>query len=364
MKPTITSLCFGTLLALLLSVSAATANEAETTDKKIPVSVTTATTQTLEVWQLSQGKLQAKTAPTIAAEVDGRVIAVQSDVGADVTTGELLAEIDATDFRLAKELAAADIKRLQALIEAQRLQVNRLKKLLRHQSVNESALDDAQAQLGSLQAQLIGAKVRLQQANRNISKTRIVSPVKGRVTERKVSVGDYLNHGTPVFRITTLETLQARLPFPQALASRLQVGQPVRLTSPVKPGSEVMSEITVINPEISPSNLAINVIVDVPNPGGWEPGASVTGEVRIATHRDAVVVAEGCVVRRPSGLVVYKVDQGKAIEVPVSTGLRDHGNIEILSGIKAGDRLALDGAAYLTNGVSVDISAASSGEPQ
>jgi len=177
-------------------------------------------------------------------------------------------------------------------------------------------------------------------------------------------VGDYLNPGTPVFRITTLNTLQARLPFPQAQASRLQIGQTARLTSPVKPGSEVVSKITEISPEISSSNLAINIIIDVENPGGWEPGASVTGKVRVAEHRDAVVVAEGSVIRRPGGLVVYKIEQGKAVEIPVTIGLRDHSNIEILSGVQAGDRLALDGAAYLTDGVSVDVKVTTAGDAQ
>jgi len=345
----------GLLAVLSLCTSVALAAEPTASDKSIPVSLTTAATQTLEEWQLSQGKLLAKTAPMIAAEVGGRIVSVLMDVGQQVAVGQVLAEIDATDFRLGKQLVSADIKRLQALIKAQQLQVKRFQKLVRQKSANQSALDDAEAQLGSLQAQLIGTKVRLQQADRNITKTRIVSPVIGLVTERKVSVGDYLNPGTPVFHITTLNTLQARLPFPQALASRLHVGQTVRLTSPVKPGSEVVSKITEISPEISPSNLAINILIDVKNPGGWEPGASVTGKVLVAEHRDTVVVAEGSIIRRPAGLVVYKIKQGKAVEIPVTTGLRDQGNIEILSGVQAGDQLALDGAAYLTDGASVDV---------
>jgi RND family efflux transporter MFP subunit len=352
----------GLLSSLLFCTSALAAAEPATSDKSIPVTVTTAVTQTLEEWQLSQGKLLAKTAPMIAAEVGGRIISVKVDVGQAIKAGQIMAEIDATDFRLGKQLVNADIKRLHALIKAQQLQVKRFQKLVRQKSANQSSLDDAEAQLGSLQAQLVGARVRLQQADRNITKARITSPVDGRVTERKVSVGDYLNPGTPVFRITTLNTLQARLPFPQALASRLQIGQTVHLTSPIMPGSEVVSKISEISPEISPSNLAINVIIDVENPGGWEPGASVSGKVRVAEHQDAVVVAEGSIIRRPAGLVVYKIEQGKALEIPVTTGLRKRGRVEILSGVQPGDRLALDGAAYLTDGVSVDVKATTSGD--
>jgi len=352
------------MIGLLLLCSAAFAAEPSDVDQSIPISVTIAGTQNLEVWQISQGKLLAKNAPMISAEVGGRIVSVKVDVGQEVKAGQILAEIDAVDFRLGKELVRADIASFQALIKAQQLQVERLQKLVKQKSVNQSALDDAEAQLGSLRAQLVGAKVRLQQADRNIAKTRITSPVSGRVNERKVSVGDYLNPGTPLFQITTLKTLQARLPYPEALASLLYVGQPARLTSPVMPGSSVESKITDIRPEISPSNLAIIILIDLDNPGGWDPGASVTGEVRVAEHVNAIVVAEGSVIRRPSGLVVYKIDQGKATEVAVTTGLRDNGNIETLSGVQVGDKLALDGAAYLTDGVSVDVKVNAQGGAQ
>lgn len=352
MKKILNLLSMGLMISLFLSFSPTFAVESL---QSIPISVTTASTINLEVWQISQGKLMAKTSPKIAAEVGGRIVSVKVDVGHKVKAGQILAEIDSTDFHLAKKLVSSDIVRLQALIKAQQLQVKRFQKLVKQKSVNQSALDDAEAQLGSLQAQMVGAKVRLQQADRNITKTRIVSPVGGRVNERKVSVGDYLNEGTILFQITTLKTLQAQLSFPEALASILHVGQPARLTSPVMPGSLVESQITDIRPEISPSNLAIQILIDLDNPGGWEPGASVTGEVRVAEHANAIVVPEGCVIRRPSGQVVYKIEDGKAVEVLVTTGLRDNGNIEVLSGVQSGDQLALDGAAYLTNGTPVNV---------
>jgi len=360
MKKSLSLVPISLLIGLSISFSPAFSAGASAMDKSIPISVATAKTQNLEVWQISQGKLLAKTSPTIAAEVAGRIVSVKVDVGQEVKSGQILAEIDAVDFHLVKALVSADMARLQALIKVQQLQVKRFQNLVRQKSANQSALDNAEAQLGSLKAQWVGAKVRLQQAERDIAKTRIISPVSGRVNERRVSVGDYLNAGTPLFQITTLKTLQARLPYPEALASQLHVGLPARLTSPVMPGERVESQISDISPEISPSNLAIYILIDLQNPGGWEPGASVTGEVRVAERVNAVVVPEGCVIRRASGLVVYKVNQGQATEIAVMTGLHDNGMIEILSGVQAGDQLALDGAAYLADGVSVDIKATTS----
>ena len=345
---------------LMVSLYQATSLAAETVESNgnIPVTSIQAGTKNLEIWQLSLGRLQAKTSPTIAAEVGGRIISVKRDVGQEVRSGQLLAEIDDTDFGLARQLVSADIARLQALIKAQKLQVKRFQELVHNKSANQSSLDNAQAKLGSLQAQLVGARVRLQQADRSMTKTRIISPVSGRIDERRISVGDYLKAGTPLFKITALDTLQARLPFPEALASQLHIGQLARLSSPVMPGTHIDSRISEIRPQILPSNLAIEIIIDIENTQGWEPGASVTGKVQVARHENAVVVPTGCIIRRPSGLVVYRITGNKVVETAVSTGLVQDGETEILSGVNSGDQLVLDGAPYLTDGITVDVKTA------
>jgi len=291
----------------------------------------------------------------IAAEVEGRIIAVQADVGEEVTTGQVLAEINPEDFRLAKALAAADIERLQSLIRAEGLKVKRLRSLVRKQSANQSLLDETEAQFGALKAQLTAARVRSQQAERNMAKARIISPVTGKVDDRRISVGDYVQVGAPLFYITTMDRLRVRLPFPESLRARLRVGLPARLSTPVAPGQDVTGEITHIRPEIMRENRAVNVIIDLDNPGDWEPGASVTGAVRVALRKGAVVVPEASVVRRPAGTVVYVVEEGKARQRLVQTGLKREGIVEILSGLEAGERVAVDGAGFLTEGARVEV---------
>lgn len=355
-------------LVCLLLLATAHASEPQKSESRdvaqasVPITVVTAETRDLEVWESSVGELESRSAPTIAAEVDGRITAVSADVGQSVEAGQVLAEIDPEDFRLAANLATADIERFQALIRAQELQVKRYRELVKKNSANQSALDDAVAQFGATRAQLSAARVRLQQAMRNIARASITSPVSGKVDERNISVGDYVKTGTALFHITTLEHLRAWLPFPESLASKLRVGLPVKLTTPVSPGHEVSAVITDIRPEITRSSRAINVIVDMDNPDDWNPGASVTGAVRIDLHPQAVIVPETCIVRRPVGLVVYRVENDSVREVPVSTGIRQGDSIEILSGVQAGDRLALDGAAYLTDGVAVRILPAGAAE--
>ena len=347
------------VLLVLLPGAGVAANESRSADAhRTPVTVTTVGTRDLAIWQFSEGHVEAINSPMVAAEVGGRVIAVSADVGQAVHSGQVLAKIDPVDFRLAKALVNADISRLNSLIVAQELQVKRLQTLVKKKSANQSSLDEAQAQLGALKAQLSGAKVRLQQAERKLNKSRIVSPLDGRVDERRISEGDYVKVGTPMFHLSMLKQLRVWLPFPESLGPQLKRGQVVELSTPVAPGQKVQASISHIRPEITATSRAINVLVDLDNPGDWQPGASVTGRVRTALHENALVVDEGCVIRRPAGLVVYRIRNGKAEEVPVTAGVHQGGMIEILSGVQAGEQLALDGAGYLTDGVAVDVKGA------
>jgi len=321
----------------------------------IPVTLSQVDKVDLEVWEPSVGQIEAKVAPLIAAEVAGRLTQVKVDVGAHIKRGELLVAIDDQDFRLARAMAQTDIDRLQALIRAQQLKVKRYRELVRKQSTNQSTLDDAEAQLGALRAELAAARVRLQQAQRDLDKTRITSPIDGRVDETQVSIGDYVKVGAPLMRIGNLHWLKARLPYPETLLGKLRSGLPVRLESPSAPGVVVETKVSQVRPSITFGSRSAQVIVNVENPGPWEPGATVSGRVRVALHRNALVLPEVCLVRRPAGLVVYLPDGNRARQRRVSVGLRRDGRVEILSGLSAGESVVADGAGFLSDGALIQV---------
>jgi len=97
------------------------------------------------------------------------------------------------------------------------------------------------------------------------------------------------------------------------------------------------------------ANRAMEVIVDVPNPGDWKPGASVNGALVVAEHPQAVVVPEVSLVIRPAGEVVYVINNNKAEQRVVRSGIRQDGYVEILSGLELGETIAVDGASFLTD---------------
>ncbi|MDH5510859.1 MAG: efflux RND transporter periplasmic adaptor subunit, partial [Nitrospinota bacterium] len=109
---------------------------------------------------------------------------------------------------------------------------------------------------------------------------------------------------------------------------------------------------------ISVGARAVEMILDVPNPGGWKPGGTVKGIVTQEERQSAVMVPETCVVLRPAGAVVYAIDGGIARQRIVKIGVKKGGLVEIISGVKDGESLAMDGAAYLTDNAPVSVSEA------
>ncbi len=347
--------CLYVLAATLAWGEESPSEAQEANARHTPVTVTTAISRDVEVWESSVGQLEARVAPMIAAEVAGKLELVTIEVGQVIKQGQLLAEIDTEDFYLAEAMAQADIERLEALLHAQHLKTTRYRSLVKKALTNQSTLDDAEAQEAALTAQFASSKVRLQQAQRSIKKAHITSPIDGRVDDIRVSPGDYVAVGSPLVRITNQQRLRVRLPFPETLLPRLRSGLAVTLSSPSAPGVTVQSAISDVRPSVTVGSRAAQVIINLDNPGPWKPGATVSGAVRVALHENAVLLPEISVVIRPAGNVIYLLNDGKAVQRVVNTGLRQNGYVEILSGLEAGQMVVADGAGFLTDGAAVDV---------
>lgn len=320
-----------------------------------PVTVVTAQLMVMEAVQQAIGQVDSQSTPQITAEVAGQVDQVLVDIGSKVKVGQTLAMLENKDQKLALKASDAELRRLQSQADNQQRTLKRLESLQAQGFVTGSQVDEASTVLSSLNEQRAAAAAQLDIARRNLDKTRITSPVAGMIQGRLVSAGDYVSVGKPLFLIVGSLPTRVHLPFPETLAASLQLGQPVRMRSPVDPDRSYTGQITDIRPMITASNRALDVIVDSPESLGWPAGASVTAEVVTAVHNDAVVVPEQCLVQRPDGVVVYIASGGKAVARLVSTGLHQQGKVEILSGVTQGETVVLDGAGFLTDGAPIQV---------
>lgn len=325
------------------------------------VSVTTARNVSMEVREESVGSLEGIMDPTIAAEVSGRVLKVLVRQGQHVKKGQEIALLDPVDYQLQRREAFSEVARLEALLENQKRSVERNTRLVERNFISQIVLDDIKTQEIALRRQLEGAKSRLATIEHNKSKTRLFSPMDGKIESQIVVEGDYVKVGDPLLQIINNQHLRAHLPFPESIASYIKPDLEVRLRTPTS-DTEIVSHIWELKPAIGVGNRAIDALAYVENQPGWHAGASVNGVVILGMRENVVVVPEQSVVLRPAGHVVYAIRDGIAEQRVVETGLWQDGLVEIRHGIKAGEQIVLDGAAFLTDGAKITIQQETTGQ--
>ncbi len=358
MKTFLANALAAVLLTLLVSACGdGSSNETDLVNntRAVLVSTTVADVRDLPIWLETVGQVHSKSAPTLAAEVSGRITKVTADTGDRVEAGQLLAETDTSTLLLQQQAAQAGIERLEVHIANGERRVERFETLSSKNLSSQTQLDDAREQLEAYRADYKAAGAQLAIVNDSLTKSLVVAPVSGVIQQRMIATGDFVNRGQPLFEITRPELLQAWLPYPESVALKVRVGQPVEIFSPLTPGESVTGEITELQPSVGLGSRAIMAIIDLENPGKLRPSATLTGKVLVETRQAAVMVPIMSIVRRPAGDIVYVINNDKAEARIVGTGYHDGAMVEIASGLTGNETIATDGAAFLTDGASVTI---------
>lgn len=329
-------------------------NNEKNSTRKTLVTVAAINSQVIEVRQSSIGSLEGLINPTLAAEMAARVIKLHVDTGQAVKKGQLIATLDATNYIMLRNEARAEIARLQAQLDNQSKTVARNQTLVDKNFISQNAVDDDQAQQNVLQQQLKAARARVASINHDKSKSKVIAPVDGIIESKSVDTGDYLRTGDPIVQIVSKQSLRAHLPFPERVGQQLKPGLKVRLSTPTS-DEIVETVIQEIKPQISEGSRSIDVIADINNVNGWQPGATVRGTVTIGELPAAIMVPEQSLVLRPAGEVVYVVRDNIAYQTVVTTGLRQNGMIEVLSGLEEDAIVVVDGAGFLTDKTPVKV---------
>ncbi len=331
---------------ILLTACGKPAEEKKSGPPATLITVTQVTQGEFEVVEETLGTLEVLADPKVGAEVAGRVTQVLARTGKMVKTGEVLAVIDPGDVALQHRADDAEARRLEVLEERQLA-------LVAKGFLSKSAGENATAQRDV-------ARARADISRRSLEKTQVRAPMDGVVEIQIVAPGDYVKLGDPLFQLVAPKKLRAHLPFPESAASRLKLGQAVRLTSPTAPGKIYESTIRDIRPGIVEGSRTLDVLVDIDNnDGALRGGGTVNATVSLAAKASALTVPEQSVVLRPAGKVVYVIvdenGQKKAQQKVIKAGAKRGGRVEVLEGLVGAETVALDGAGFLTNNTAVAI---------
>ena len=233
------------------------------------------------------------------------------------------------------------------------------------QASNQYDLAQKQYNLKSAEGQLTSAKGKLAAAQAQVDYSTIVSPIDGVVTDRPYFAGETPPAGAPILTVMDLSKVVARAYLTAAQAAQLHVGDAAALVSG-NAGTEIEGKVTVVSPALDPNSTTVQVWVEAVNPGGrLKPGSTVGLKIVASTVKDALVVPVEAILTASDGatsVMAIGPDQA-AHRTGVKTGIRQEGEVQVLSGLKAGDRVVTQGAYGLTDGAKVTISTPAA-EPQ
>jgi multidrug efflux system membrane fusion protein len=324
-----------------------------------PVAVAPAQVESVPQYLPAIGTLAAVREVTVAPEVAGRVTQIFFEAGARVAAGDSLVQLNDRTER-------ADLQALKAQARLAELNLARSKELLERQAAAKATVDQLQAQLDEVNANI-------QKTEAQIGYKLIRAAFDGVLGIRQVDIGQFLNAGTPVVTLTDLSRLYVNFTLPEQARRQIAVGQAVEITNDAFPGRIFAARVTAIEPQVNVETRAIKVQATMDNPEQLLfPGMFANVRVVLPPKEDAITIPETAVDFTLYGDSVFVIreekapDGGtvlKAVRTPVKTGDRFEGRVVVASGLEAGERVAASGQLKLSNGAPVTIKESSALEP-
>lgn len=290
------------------------------------------------------GSLLANEAVVIRPEIDGRIEAIHFQEGQVVRKGEKLVSLDASEVeaQLASAAAAANLNRSR---------LKRAEELHDRKFISAQALDEARENLNQTNAREAEIKAKL-------AKSVIRAPFEGVPGLRQVSPGAYVKAGQDVARLEGIGVLKLDFRVPELYLSRIRVGQDLAVLVDAYPAETFKGAIYAIEPAVDEATRTVLLRARLPNPGvRLKPGMFARVSLVIGQRENALLVPEQAIVPRGGGRYVFRVVDGKALLTQVEMGLRRPGEVEIVSGLEAGQTIVSDGQLKLQDGAAVSTAA-------
>lgn len=277
----------------------------------------------------------------LSAPVTERIEALNYADGGFVAKGQVIARLAMGQEQA--ELAAAEATALQAGQQLQRIQA------LKDRGFATGATLEQQVALSN------AARANAQLARASIGDRVIRAPFGGWVSLRTVSPGAIVTAGTAIATVSDISRIKLDFTIPETRLAMIRDGMPIKAVSAAWPDRPFNGTIATIDPVIDPATRAVKVRAILPNPDkALKPGMLLTVSV-MARQRQSLSVPELSVVGDGDERFVFIVEDRTARRTKVSTGIRQDGRVEILSGVKPGQKVVTDGVVKLTDGVTVRL---------
>ena len=341
------------------------------------------------------GTLAAVDEVTISSEADGKVAKILADLGDRVTAGQLLVQLDneKQQYTYAQQQAALartlaqygasdsehlpeledtpDARRANADLVQATQAYDRASELFKRTLISQQALDDAKAALQSkraiynsaiqnaknLRASIQASEATMKLAARQLRDTEIRAPFDGFVQKRLVNMGELVKTQMPVMAIVRLDPLKVTAEIPEKMAPWINPGQAVDLKVDAYQDRTFTGKVSRISPAVNTATRAFSFEALVPNREAvLKPGTFARVHIESGKVDSILTVPFAALQYRYGVNRVFVVNGDKLAIRELSVGERVGDRIEVMSGVKAGERVAITDVDSLADGAAVTVS--------
>lgn len=367
----------------------ATANAAvAATPEAVDVTTAAAITRSLQRTVEVVGSLAADEEVVIAAQAAGELSQLNVDFGSYVTQGQVIAVIDQRDAKLKVEQAEAalkqtmarlgmkegekfdsnqnaEVRQAKAQLDWSQMDLDRAAKLVENGDVSRSIYDQAvtqnnlakarhQAAVDAVNQQLAVVEQQrsaLSLAKKAVTDTVVRAPISGAVKEKFANRGSYLAVGGRILSLVKINPLRLRADIPESSAAAVRKGQTMNLTVEALAGRTFTGRIVRIGPSLNEQTRALTVEAEVNNSGNQlRPGMFAKSQLITANDAPAVMIPAKAILTAAGLSKVFVIENGKAVERIVKTGVSDGELIEIVEGVKTNEIVAISNLEKLQQG--------------
>ena len=330
-----------------------------------PVQAATATEQAVPRYLTGLGTVTAANTVTVRSRVDGQLLSLHFQEGQQVKAGDLLAQIDPSQFKVALAQAQGQLAKDQATLANARRDLARYQQLVKTNLVSRQELDTQQSLVVESAGTVKADEAAVASAQLQLDWTRITAPIDGRVGLKQVDIGNQISSGdtTGIVVLTQTHPIDVVFTLPESdIATVVQAqkaGKPLVVEAWDRTNSKKLSEGTLLSldNQIDATTGTIKVKARFNNQDdALFPNQFVNARMLVDTEQNAVVIPTAALQMGNEGHFVWVLNsENKVSKHLVTPGIQDSQKVVIRAGISAGDRVVTDGIDRLTEGAKVEV---------
>jgi HlyD family secretion protein len=381
-------------------------DDLSTKEAAVTVKVQDISLKTIDDIAKFTGRIEAEDDVKVVGKISGRVARFDKEVGDYVEEGEPIITLETSELqaqlgqaqaalamaqanlnaneggalpqqleqaRAAKEQAEAnyanakaDYERMKALFEEDAISKQTFDGITLKYQVAKSQYETAQAQynltqqrlpknIEALRAQVSQAQAAVDLINTNIENSIIKAPVSGIIASKLIQPGELAGAGQPLATVVNIENVKVVVDVSEDVVNKVKEGQEVDVVIGALDNKKMKGKISIVSPTSSQTGLfQLKVTIDNPDKE-LKPGMFAEVEIKTGQKKNAVVLPKDAILIKKHGNIVYTVEKGKAVEKLVKLGISNGKNVEVVKGLKKGDKVVVQGQNLLKDGSKVKV---------